>query len=88
MADGLLACTSTNAGAIMQTGKDAATATDLGKEIVGTFDVAQGSGFVAGLLNLIGVFLRPVVVIGWMIGAAVILAAPWLLSRLFSRRFH
>ncbi|GLS32351.1 hypothetical protein SAMN04488498_11730 [Mesorhizobium albiziae] len=88
LADGLIAWTSTNAGAIMQTGKDAATATGLGKEIVGTFDVAQGSGFVAGFLNLIGAFLRPVVVIGWMIGAAVILAAPWLLSRLFSRRFH
>jgi hypothetical protein len=84
LADGLLA---TNAGAIMQTGKDAATATDLVKEIVGTFDVPKGSGFVAGLLNLIGVFLRPVIVIGWMIGAADILAAPWLLSRLF-RRFH
>jgi len=88
LADGLIAWTSANAGAILQTGKDAVAVTGVGKEVAGALDVAQGAGFISGTLALIAVFLRPAVIVGWMIGAAVILAAPWLLSRLVRRRFH
>lgn len=85
--DSILAWTSTNVDAIVQTGKDAATATGIGTEVVSAFDSSQTSGFLGGLVGLVGVLLRPLIIVVWLGGAVLILAAPWLVS-LLRRKFR
>ncbi|GAA4110200.1 hypothetical protein ACFFTN_05455 [Aminobacter aganoensis] len=86
LVDSILAWASSNVGALVETGKDAAAATGIGKEVVGAVDSVQTTGFLAGLANLVGVVLRPLIVVAWALGAALILAMPWLVS-LLRRRF-
>ncbi|WP_395447431.1 hypothetical protein ACHMW7_21100 [Aminobacter sp. UC22_36] len=85
LVDGILAWTSTNVGAIVQTGKDAATATGIGTEVVDVVDSAQTTGILGGLLGLVGAVLRPLIVVVWLGGAVLIMAAPWLVSLLRRR---
>lgn len=87
LVDSILAWTSTNVDAIVQTGKDAATATGIGTEVVSAFDSSQTTGFLGGLVGLVGVVLRPLIVVVWLCGAVLILAAPWLVS-LLRRKFR
>lgn len=86
LVDSILAWTSSNVGAIVQTGKDAAAATGIGTEVVGVVDSAQTTGFLGSLVNLVGVVLRPLIVVVWLGGAVLIMAAPWLVS-LLRRKF-
>lgn len=86
LADSILAWLSSNAGVIVQSGKDAAAATGIGKDVIGAVDSAQTTGFLGGLVGLVGVVLRPLIVVVWALGAAFILAVPWLIS-LLRRRF-
>ena len=85
LVDSILAWTSSNVGAIVQTGKDAATATGIGTDVVGAFDSSQTTGFLSGLVGLVGVILRPLIVVVWLGGAVLILGAPWLVSLLRRR---
>lgn len=86
LVDSILAWTSTNVDAIVQTGKDAATATGIGTEVVSAFDSSQTTGFLGGLVGLVGVVLRPLIVVVWLGGAVLILGAPWLVSLLRRKR--
>lgn len=86
LVDSILAWTSTNVDAIVQTGKDAATATGIGTEVVSAFDSSQTTGFLGGLVGLVGVVLRPLIIVVWLGGAVLILGAPWLVS-LLRRKF-
>lgn len=85
LVDSILAWTSTNVGVIVQTGKDAATATGIGTDVVGAFDSSQTTGFLGGLVGLVGVVLRPLIIVVWLGGAVLIMAAPWLVSLLRRR---
>ncbi|PWK75559.1 hypothetical protein [Aminobacter sp. AP02] len=87
LVDSILAWASANVGAIVETGKDAAAATGIGTEVVGAFDSSQTTGFLGGLVGLVGVVLRPLIVVVWLGGAVLILAAPWLVS-LLRRKFR
>jgi hypothetical protein len=87
LVDVVLAWTSTNVGAIVQTGKDAAAATGIGTDVVGVVDSAQTSGILGGLVGIVGAVLRPLIVVVWLGGAVIIMAAPWLVS-LLRRKFR
>ncbi|MBT1155114.1 hypothetical protein J1C56_05875 [Aminobacter anthyllidis] len=87
LVDVVLAWTSSNVGTIVQTGKDAATATGIGTEVVGVVDSAETSGMLGGFLALVGAVLRPLIVVVWLGGAVLIMAAPWLVS-LIRRKFR
>lgn len=87
LVDGVLAWTSSNAGALVQTGKDAAAATGIGSEVVGVVGSAETSGLLGGFFALVGAVLKPLVVVVWMVGAVLIMAAPWLVS-LIKRKFR
>lgn len=86
LVDSILAWASTNVGAIVQTGKDAAAVTGIGTDVVSAFDSSQTTGFLGGLVGLVGVVLRPLIIVVWLGGAVLILAAPWLVSLLRRRR--
>lgn len=85
--DGLLAWTSTNAGALVQTGKDAAAATGIGSEVAGVVGSAETSGLLSGFFALLSAVLKPLVVVVWLVGAVLIMAAPRLVS-LLTRKFR
>jgi len=87
LVDGVLAWTSTNAGALVQTGRDAAAATGIGSEVVGVVGSAETSGLLGGFFALVGAVLKPLVVVVWLIGAVLIMAAPRLVS-LLTRKFR
>lgn len=87
LVDTVLAWTSANAGALVQTGKDAAAATGIGTEVVGVVDTARTSGILGGLVGLVGAVLKPLIVVVWLGGAVIIMAAPWLVS-LVRRKFR
>ncbi|BBD37126.1 hypothetical protein Amn_20060 [Aminobacter sp. Y103A] len=87
LVDGVLAWTSTNAGALVQTGRDAAAATGIGSEVVGVVGSAETSGLLGGFFALVGAVLKPLVVVVWLVGAVLIMAAPRLVS-LLTRKFR
>ena len=87
LVDGVLAWTSTNAGALVQTGRDAAAATGIGSEIAGVVGSAETSGLLGGFFALVGAVLKPLVVVVWLVGAVLIMAAPRLVS-LLTRKFR
>lgn len=87
LVDGVLAWTSTNAGALVQTGRDAAAATGIGSEVVGVVGSAETSGLLGGFFALLGAVLKPLVVVVWLVGAVLIMAAPRLVS-LLTRKFR
>ncbi|WP_018427148.1 hypothetical protein [Hoeflea sp. 108] len=87
LVDGLLAWTSTNAGALVQTGRDAAAATGIGSEVVGVVGSAETSGLLGGFFMLLSAVLKPLVVVVWLVGAVLIMAAPRLVS-LLTRKFR
>lgn len=82
MVDGILAWATSNVGAIVQSGKDAAAATGIGKDVIGTIGGSQATGFLGGLIGLAGIVLRPLIVLVWMAGTVLILLGPWLVSLL------
>ncbi|WP_432284316.1 hypothetical protein SLT36_21345 [Aminobacter sp. BA135] len=87
LVDGVLAWTSSNAGALVQTGRDAAAATGIGSEVVGVVGSAETSGLLSGFFALLGAVLKPLVVVVWLVGAVLIMAAPRLVS-LLTRKFR
>lgn len=87
LVDGVLAWTSSNAGALVQTGRDAAAATGIGSEVVGVVGSAETSGLLSGFFALVGAVLKPLVVVVWLVGAVLIMAAPRLVS-LLTRKFR
>lgn len=87
LVDGVLAWTSSNAGALVQTGRDAAAATGIGSEVVGVVGSAETSGLLGGFFALLGAVLKPLVVVVWLVGAVLIMAAPRLVS-LLTRKFR
>ncbi|WP_246485371.1 hypothetical protein [Aminobacter carboxidus] len=87
LVDGVLAWTSSNAGALVQTGRDAAAATGIGSEVVGVVGSAETSGMLGGFFALVGAVLKPLVVVVWLVGAVLIMAAPRLVS-LLTRKFR
>ncbi|MRX33569.1 hypothetical protein H5P29_23190 [Aminobacter sp. MDW-2] len=87
LVDGVLAWTSSNAGALVQTGRDAAAATGIGSEVVGVVGSAETSGLLGGFFALLGAVLKPLVVVVWLVGAVLIVATPRLVS-LLTRKFR
>jgi hypothetical protein len=87
LVDGVLAWTSSNAGALVQTGRDAAAATGIGSEVVGVVGSAETSGLLGGFFALLGAVLKQLVVVVWLVGAVLIMAAPRLVS-LLTRKFR
>jgi hypothetical protein len=87
LVDGVLAWTSSNAGALVQTGRDAAAATGIGSEVVGVVGSAETSGMLGGFFALLSAVLKPLVVVVWLVGAVLIMAAPRLVS-LLTRKFR
>ncbi len=87
LVDGVLAWTSSNAGALVQTGRDAAAATGIGSEVVGVVGSAETSGMLGGFFALLSAVLKPLVVVIWLVGAVLIMAAPRLVS-LLTRKFR
>lgn len=73
---------SSNATTLLQTGKDAATATGIGKEAAGWLDVEATSGLARQLLDFAVVVAKPAIVMIWALGALVIVAIPAILRRL------
>ncbi|MDR7223233.1 hypothetical protein [Aminobacter aminovorans] len=87
LVDGVLAWTSSNAGALVQSGRDAAAATGIGSEVVGVVGSVETSGLLGGFFTLVGAVLKPLVVVVWLVGAVLIMAAPRLVS-LVTRKFR
>lgn len=87
LVDGVLAWTSSNAGALVQSGRDAAAATGIGSEVVGVVGSVETSGLLGGFFTLVGAVLKPLVVVVWLVGAVLIMAAPRLVS-LLTRKFR
>lgn len=79
---------SSNATTLLQTGKDAANATGIGKGAVGWLDVEATSGLARQLLDLAVFVAKPAIIVIWALGALVIVAIPAILRRLgrFSKR--
>lgn len=81
LADGLLGWGATNAGAVIDGGRDLASAAGVGRPVGQAADALGLEGLASGGLGLLRAVLAPAVIVLWAVGAALLLAAPWLLSR-------
>ena len=80
-----------NAGLLADSGKDLATTAGAGKEIGNIVDGLNVSGLLGQVIAVLGVILKPLIVIVWAIGALSLIAAPAILpklGRLLATRLH
>lgn len=80
-----------SAGTLVDGGKDLATATGAGKGVGTVLDSLNVSGLSGQVIPLIRIIIKPTIVVLWVIGALVLIAAPVLLpriGRLLGRRRH
>ncbi|WP_395672821.1 hypothetical protein [Inquilinus sp.] len=81
LADGLLGWGATNAGAVIDGGRNLASAAGVGRPVGQAADALGLEGLASGSLGLLRAVLAPAIIAVWAIGAVLLLAAPWLLSR-------
>lgn len=80
--DGALGWVAANAGLVVDSGKNLATATGVGKEAGDVVDSLNVSGVLGQVIALLQIVLEPAIVGLWAIGALAILAAPLILSKI------
>lgn len=89
--DPVLGWIASNAGLLVDGAKELATASDAGKEAGSVLDNLKVSGILGQAIALLQAVLKPAIVIVWAVGAAVLVAAPLVLSKigaLLARRRH
>lgn len=89
LVDPVLSWVAANAGVLLDTGKGLAAATEAGKEVGAAVDTLNVGGLLGQAIALLRVVLKPAIVIVWAIGALLLVAAPFIISkvgRLLARR--
>ncbi|MBY0317894.1 MAG: hypothetical protein K2X72_04140 [Reyranella sp.] len=82
LVDPLLGWVAGSAGALVEGGKDLATATGAGKDIGSVLDKLNTSGLSGQGIALFRVVIKPAIVVLWAIGAVALVAAPVILPRI------
>lgn len=82
LVDPVLGWVATNAGLLVDGGKDLATATGAGKEVGSAVDNLNVSGFLGQAIALLRVIVKPAIIVLWAIGALALVAAPVILPRI------
>lgn len=78
----ILAWVAANAGLLVDSGKDLATATGAGKEVGSVVDNLNVSGFLGQAIALLRAVLKPALIVLWAIGVLVLIAAPVIVPRI------
>lgn len=81
-AESLIGWVAANAGLVVESGKNLATATGVGKEATSVVDGLNLGGLVGQALALLRVVVKPAIVVVWAMGVVALLAAPLILSRI------
>ena len=82
LVDPVLGWVAASAGFLLDSGKDIATATGAGKEVGVVVDGLNASGLLGQVVALLRGILKPTIVVVWVIGALVLIAAPAILPRI------
>lgn len=82
LADGVVGWLAANAGVVVESGKNLATAAGAGKEAASMVDRLNPSGWIAQAATLLQVVLKPAIILLWAVGAIALLGAPLILSRI------
>lgn len=82
LADGLLGWSVANSGALIDSGRGLADAAGVGQPVGKAADALNLGGLAEQGLGLLQSLLGPAIIALWAIGAVLLLAAPWLLSRI------
>lgn len=80
--DGLLDWAAANAGGAIDSGKNVASAVGIGKEAAGVVDALNVNGLLSGSIGLLQAIAKPAIVIIWALGALLLLAIPFILSKI------
>ncbi len=71
-----------SAGLLVDSGKALAAVAGVGKEVGAIADSINATGLLGQTLALLQTILKPIIVIGWALGAIAIIAAPFVLRRM------
>lgn len=82
LVDPVLGWIAANAGLLVDGGKGLATAIGAGKEAGNIVDALNVSGLLGQVIALLRVILKPTIVVVWVIGALVLIAAPAILPKI------
>lgn len=82
LVDPVLGWIAAGAGLLVDGGKGLATAAGAGKEAGNIVDGLNASGLPGQVIALLRVILKPTIVVVWVIGALVFIAAPAILPRI------
>lgn len=79
--DGVLGWVAINAGLLVESGKDFATASGAGKEVGSLVEGLNLNGLLGQIISLLQIVVKPVIVGIWAVGALVIIVAPAILAK-------